>query len=238
MGEGRFEPLTIKEGESDLWIGLPPGSPKSDIGEFSRRTLASLRALIRGRIAAQAEFGTSLEALPPDPCAPPVIRSMLEAAIAAEVGPMASVAGAIADSLGRAVAKEFSLREIAVENGGDIYLALAESISLSIYAGLSSLSNKVGVDIPSGLSPLGVCTSSGTVGPSLSFGKADACLVACRDCALADAYATRFGNMVRSFADIGPTLESAKGSPGLISLVIIRADRVGAVGGLRLRPFA
>jgi ApbE superfamily uncharacterized protein (UPF0280 family) len=144
----------------------------------------------------------------------------------------------VADFLGREVAREFSLREIAVENGGDIFLALAEPISLSIYAGLSSLSNKIGVDIPSGLSPLGVCTSSGTVGPSLSFGKADACLVACRDCALADAYATRFGNMLRSFGDLGPTLEAAKDIPDILSLVIIRADRAGAVGSLRLRRFA
>ena len=108
---------------------------------------------------------------------------------------MASVAGAMAEAF-----QETSLEsstEVIVENGGDIYLATSRERVIGIYAGTSPLSIKLGIAISPEDSPLGICTSSGTVGPSLSFGKADAVCVLSKSAALADAAATAVGNVVR-----------------------------------------
>ena len=105
---------------------------------------------------------------------------MLAASAMAGVGPMAAVAGAVAGSIGADLEAEFGCREIVVENGGDIWLRFEETLEISVFAGSSPLSERVGVSIPPSLSPLGVCTSSGTVGPSLSLGLADAAMVAVR----------------------------------------------------------
>lgn len=236
MGEGRFLPLSVKEGESDLWIGLPPGSDSKRVEEAARSRLGLLRSGIEAYAASHPAFYSSLEPLPEDPTARGALAAMLRASRAAGVGPMAAVAGAVAQELGEYLASEFSLPEIAIENGGDDYLKLAAPILVSIYAGLSSHSNKLGVAVPAELSPLGICTSSATVGPSLSFGNADACLVACADCALADAYATAFGNRARRAADIQGLLEEAASIPAIVSMVIVRGDTAGAVGALELRP--
>ncbi len=85
-----------------------------------------------------------------------------------------------------------------IENGGDIYAVLNDEFVLSVFAGNSPLSERIGLVIPEGKKKWGICTSAGTVGPSLSFGKADAVVVICEDILLADAYATAFGNKVKS----------------------------------------
>ena len=124
--------------------------------------------------------------LPEDPLAPPLLRTMLSAARLAGVGPMASVAGAIAQAVGAALKPHSS--SIIVENGGDCYLDMDEETTVGIYAGpRSPFSGKIGIRLTADVFPLGICTSSGTVGHSLSFGKADAVTVTARDAALADA---------------------------------------------------
>jgi uncharacterized protein len=236
MGSSRFEPVTIKAGESDLWIGIPPGSDSKAIEAAARSRLLGLRAEIAEYASLHPDFYSSLEPLPEDARAVGIAASMLGASRAAGVGPMAAVAGAVAGALGEYLSAEFALPELVIENGGDDYLRIASPITVSIYSGLSGLSGKIGVEVPPELSPLGICTSSARVGPSLSFGNADACLVACADCALADAYATAFGNRVRGTADIEPCLRDALTIPGVLSLVIVRGATCGAIGRLRLGP--
>ncbi|MDP3177289.1 MAG: hypothetical protein Q8M76_05245, partial [Spirochaetaceae bacterium] len=136
-----------------------------------------------------------------------------------------------------AIEAEFGAREIVVENGGDIWLRFEDEISASVFAGESPLSEKVGVAVPPSFSPLGICTSSGTVGPSLSFGKADAAMVACRDAALADAWATALGNMVREPADVEAALARAGAAPGVLGALVVIGDKMGLRGELRLRLF-
>lgn len=234
MGSGRFEPVVVKEGESDLWIGLPPGSDVRAIEASARSRLRGLRAEISSYASLHPDFISSLEPVGEDPLASGVVASMLAASRAAGVGPMAAVAGAVAGAMGEFLCSEFGLPELAIENGGDDYFRIASPLTVSIYSGLSGLSGRIGVEVPPGLSPLGICTSSARVGPSLSFGNADACLVACADCAAADAYATAYGNRVRATADIEPCLEDALGNPDILSLVIVRGATCGAIGRLKL----
>lgn len=238
MGSGRFEPLAVKEGESDLWIGLPAGSGdsvKAKTAEAARALVRSLRADILAYDESRPDFRSSLEPIPYDPAAPAVVRAMLDSSRKAGVGPMASVAGAVAQAAGEALVAEFGFREIAVENGGDDYLRLSSPLLASIYSGLTGFSSHLALVVPPELCPLGICASSAKIGPSLSFGNADACVVTCADCALADAYATAFGNLVKREADIEPCLEKAAKIPEILSLVIIKGGKAGVIGSLKLQ---
>ncbi len=161
---------------------------------------------------------------------------MSAAAQRAGVGPMAAVAGAIAEAVGQALSEKFGCREVVVENGGDIWAQTVSSLTVSVYAGGSPLSGKVGMVVPPDLSPLAICTSSGTVGHSLSFGRADAVMVVCRDAALADAYATAFGNRLTTTADIEPQLDQARTDPAIISALFIIGGTMGICGPCELTP--
>jgi ApbE superfamily uncharacterized protein (UPF0280 family) len=128
--------------------------------------------------------------------APKIIRTMSWASKRANVGPMAAVAGSIAEAIGKGLLKYSS--EVIVENGGDIFVKITKPRRIGIYAGKSPFSEKIAIEISPQDTPLGVCTSAGTVGHSVSFGTADAVVVTARSCALADAAATAIGNVVKS----------------------------------------
>jgi len=157
---------------------------------------------------------------------------MAEATARVSIGPMASVAGAIAEFVGNELLA-FS-PEVIVENGGDIYLKSSEKRIVGIYAGKSSLSGKIGLEINGEDTPLGICTSSGTVGHSLSYGKADAVIVLSKSVALADAAATAIGNLIKQPSDIPNGIEFAKGIEGLRGLLIIKDDDIGLWGEVKI----
>jgi ApbE superfamily uncharacterized protein (UPF0280 family) len=245
--------VEVTVGESDLWIGFDPDAAgrAAEITDAALGVLRTVRAEIEARCGDDPAFLASLEPLPEDPEAPPVVGAMLRAARAAGVGPMAAVAGAVAEAVGRALRARFGLREVVVENGGDLWLAVAEPLTVAVYAGLSSLSGTFGVVVAPELCPCGLATSSGTVGPSLSFGKADAALAIAADAALADAWATALGNLVRSRADAEGAVraalqgrapspagaagtEHAAGRP--LGALVVVADVLAAAGALRLAP--
>ncbi|MBM4348020.1 MAG: UPF0280 family protein [Deltaproteobacteria bacterium] len=157
---------------------------------------------------------------------------MIRTSRLARVGPMAAVAGAMAQSVSEDLLR-FS-DEIIIENGGDIYLATSKERIVGIYAGSSPLSMKVGIVIKPEDSPIGICTSSGTVGPSLSFGKADAVCILSKSAALADAAATAVGNAIREKKDIEQGLERGQMIEGVLGVLIIIGEKMGVWGGIRL----
>jgi hypothetical protein len=160
---------------------------------------------------------------------------MLKAAAAADVGPMAAVAGAIAEFVGRDLLGA-GLEEVMVENGGDIFLKRNRESVAAIFAGQSPLNQKVGLRIPQGLMPIGLCTSSGTVGHSLSLGKADSVTVLAPSALLADAAATRLGNEVTTGdqENINQVLRIARTIPELLGVIIICGKNMGAWGEIDL----
>ena len=123
---------------------------------------------------------------------------------------MSAVAGLFAQTVGEEISKNFSVNEMVIENGGDLYLHVVDEITISVYAGNSPLSQKVGFKLPAKETPIGICTSAGTVGPSLSFGKADAVMVACKNTLVADTFATALGNMVKSEENISTIIKSSR----------------------------
>jgi ApbE superfamily uncharacterized protein (UPF0280 family) len=145
---------------------------------------------------------------------------------------MAAVAGAVAEFVSKGLL-ELS-EEVIVENGGDIYMATCRTRTIGIYAGDSPLSLKVGILVQAEDSPLGICTSSGTVGPSLSFGTADAICILSKSAALADAAATAVGNKVKTKRNIEAGLETGKNIEGVLGALIIIGDRMGVWGNIQL----
>ncbi|MFZ5760684.1 MAG: UPF0280 family protein [Thermodesulfobacteriota bacterium] len=224
-------PCRVTVCETDLLI-----LADHDVREEATRLVLHYRSQLEGYISRFPDFLSSLVPLPEDTLACPIARAMLWAGRIAGVGPMAAVAGAIAEYVGTDLIHSGITGEILVENGGDIFLSRQRSCSVAIYAGASPLSNRIGIRISTALMPLGVCTSSGTIGHSLSFGQADSVTVLARSTPLADAAATRIGNEMKARTDIDHALAVARALPGLIGVVIVHRDQLGIWGGIELVP--
>ena len=167
-----------------------------------------------------------------DEFAPEIVREMMKASAKAGVGPMAAVAGAVAEHVGRDLL--LHTRNVIIENGGDIYLKSLDDVYVGLFAGRSPLRDRVSIKVRKEEMPLGVCTSSGTVGHSLSFGCADACCVKSGSVALADAAATAIGNLVKSKKDLQNALKTGMEIEGVLGIVIIIGDQLGVVGDIEL----
>ncbi len=213
----------VKEKESDLLIQAPI--------LLQREALLSLRyyrTILEDYIRQNPQFKTTLTPYPPDDSAHPMLKEMIAASAKCQVGPMASVAGCIAQYVAQSLLA--CTDEVIIENGGDLYLKSPASRKVIIYAGSSPLSNKLYLKIDSYKTGMGVCTSSGTVGPSFSMGRADAVTVLSHSATLADAAATAIGNIIQTSADIKKGLNMAQTIDGIIGVVIIKDDRVGLWG--------
>ncbi len=220
-------PFTVTVKETDLYIHA-----SSNLQRKAYKFVLKYREQLEKYMAKNPAFLTSLEPLPVPADAPQIAKQMSEAAQAAKVGPMAAVAGAIAEFVGKELLA-FS-PEIIVENGGDIYLKSLQKKVIGIFAGKSLFTGKIGLEIEPHETPLGICTSSGTVGHSLSFGKADAVVVLAQSAILADAAATAIGNLIKQPEDINKGIELAKGIPGLQGVVIIKDDNIGIWGKVNI----
>ena len=190
------------------------------------------RGYIEQYIRRFPEFATTLTPWQQDGPAPEIVRTMIAAGRRTGVGPMAAVAGAIAEAVGRALLQHS--REVVVENGGDIFMALAGEVTTGLYAGQSPLSMRIGLQVVPGRKPLAVCTSSGTVGHSLSSGKADAVCIVSRQCALADAAATAVANRVTSPDAISEAIRFAQSIEGVKGVAAICGEQMGLWGDLRV----
>ncbi len=207
-----------------------------DVTVDGKNLVLQYRLQIENYIAAHPEFSLALMPLARDPLAPKIVRDMLGAAQLAEVGPMASVAGAIAEYVGRALLAD-GCEEVIVENGGDLFINRAVGSKIAIFAGDSPLSLKLGLALKKEMMPIAVCTSSGSVGHSLSFGSADSVTVVASSASLADAAATRLGNEVgdcNGAAGFKKALGVSRKIEGILGVVVIRGDKIGAVGDVEL----
>jgi len=236
--------FTLIEGESDIEVMIEvPQYPEyqdtnftdmSNAKESLHKYLLELRQQLICHIQDVPEFLTSLV---PVECSVPCetwIRGMYHAGDIAGVGPMASVAGAIAQELGRYIQATWGDVDFFIENGGDLYIHTKKERHIQVFAGDSVLSNKLTILLSPHQSPLGVCTSAGTVGPSLSFGKADAVVVLAKDASIADSFATRIGNEVVSKESIQQALSIGKESEVIEGILIIIGDHLGVWGNITL----
>jgi len=163
--------------------------------EAAKAGMISARQVLEGYIARDPFFATTFSPYEPD-TDEPLIRHMAAAAAEAGVGPMATVAGAIA-AAGIDAMIGADARFGVIDNGGDIALVSDRDIRVGVHAGTAPVSDKIAFVVPPQTEPFGICTSSATVGPSISFGVADAVTIFASDPLLADAWATAICNQIR-----------------------------------------
>jgi len=219
--------FSVQVAETDLLI-----STDTDLTEDARRAVYRYRRHVEQYIEFHPSFLKSLIPLGKDDLAPPIVRDMLEASERAGVGPMASVAGAIAERVGSSLLN--SSVNVIIENGGDIFLKVDREVRVGLFAGQSKLSGRISLRIQPDKTPLGICTSSGTVGHSLSLGRADAVTVISKSTALADAAATSIGNLVKAPSSIENGLKRAREIRGVLGVIVVIDDRMGAWGDLEI----
>lgn len=231
----RFHSFVVNYKDTDLWIGIDHASFKKEMQEAAFSKVKELRHILEHYLLSDPVFGKTFEPHQPQPNAPEIVTCMAAAATVAGVGPMASVAGAFSELVGRYLIEKYGIRELVAENGGDLFLKVEKPILLSVYAGNSVLSEKIAIEVPATETPLGVCTSSGTVGPSISFGKADAVVMICRNTALADAFATAFANRVKTKENVLQVINLVEQFPQILSAVIICDDKIGIRGMFEMK---
>jgi ApbE superfamily uncharacterized protein (UPF0280 family) len=215
--------------ETDLHI-----SADKNLKKEAQEAVQRHRRDIEDFISSHPIFGTTFTPYKVPDSVPPIVKSMAEAAEIAGVGPMAAVAGAIAEYVGRDLLN-YS-KEIVVENGGDIFIRTAEPRKIGIFAGKSPLSEKIALTVYPEQTPLGICTSSGTVGPSVSFGKADAVVILSPNTSQADAAATVVGNIIQTEKDIQKGIARAREISGIVGAIIIKGEKIGLWGDLEVVP--
>jgi hypothetical protein len=224
---GNLVTREIVVGETDIFI-----SALKDVSAAAEELVRKYRGQISGYIKKHPDFQNSLEPLTIDSRAGDIIKDMILASILAGVGPMASVAGAIAEFVGKGLLEH--TEEVIIENGGDIFMKSDIKRKVVVYAGESPLSNKLFLEIKAEDTPLGICASSGTVGHSLSFGKADACVIISSSASLADAVATSTCNRVKKPEDIKTALEFALSVKDIKGALIICGKELGVLGDIVL----
>jgi uncharacterized protein len=225
-----LEFFNVRVNETDLMIGT-----RLLLHAQALECVKKYRMQIENYIKNHELFLKSLSPIEAETDAPEIIKRMSLAGQKAGVGPMASVAGAISEMTGMELLNYSD--EVIVENGGDIFIKTSIPRKVGIFAGDSILNEKIALKILPEDTPSGICTSSGKVGHSLSFGKSDATVVISRDCFLADAVATAAGNMVKSKIDMENAVDFAKNIKGVDGLVIIVEDKMNIWGDVNITSF-
>jgi hypothetical protein len=233
---GDLHYFNIRFKQSDLAIGVDQASYSDSLLLLCQDALLRLWRQLEDYIRLQPEFLSALVPIKLLPEAPESARKMAAAAFKAEVGPMAAVAGTFAQAMGEILSSR--CREYVIENGGDIYMHTLRPRNVAVFAGPSPFSCKIGLKIYPQEGPLSICTSSGTVGPSLSFGQADAVVIKAGDAALADAVATGAANRVQNENDLLKAIDYVKNISGVAGILAVKNDKMAAWGAIELGPLS
>ena len=189
------------------------------------------REILEDYIARHGEFQTSLMPIDLRPDAPESAKRMAVASRLVGTGPMAAVAGAMAQLAAEAAIKK-QCTEVIVENGGDIYLQTSEPVIIGLYPGEFEAGGGLAFSLQGEDTPVSICSSSGKMGHSMSLGMCDLATVVAKDAALADAAATLAANLVKTVDDVEPTLNQIAAIEGVEGVVIIKDGQVGLAGKL------
>jgi len=220
--------VTVKE--TDLYVHTTLTGLKA----LTKESILKHRGYLEKYIATHPGFASTLEPIQIKVPAPAIVLEMAEAGRKAGVGPMAAVAGAVAQNVGRDLLAHSDT--VIIENGGDIFFKTEDPVTVAIFAGHSPLNLRIGLQVDPGDGLFSICTSSGTVGESLSFGQADAVCVLSNSCPLADAAATAICNRIQSKKDINAGIDFGKSIAGIRGIVVIVADKIGMWGEIVLVP--
>ncbi len=195
------------------------------------RTVVAERKLLERYIGRHPEFQTALVPVILLEDAPEVALRMAAAADLTGLGPMASVAGTLAQ-MGVEAAMAAGCREAIVENGGDIFIHSDTNVTIGIYAGNNAIGNRLAFRIAPADLPLSLCSSSSKMGHSLSFGQCDLATVVAKDGALADSAVTLVCNLITTEHDLTPVLNDVGAIPGIDGIFAVKNGKIGMWGHL------
>ena len=213
--------------ETDLWV-----SAERELKREARDLIIRYRQQLEGYIESHPLFLTALQPMPEDPYAPPMVAEMIGMTKRIGVGPMAAVAGALAQFVGQGLLP--LSEQVIVENGGDIFLQTKGAATISVFAGDSPLSERIGLKIPVRQMPLGVCSSSGKIGHSLSKGVADVVCILSSSALLADGAATYLGNRIKGASDLRAFGDWVQEIDGLLGGMAVVGDKMAVWGDIEL----
>lgn len=201
--------------------------------KIAKETLLRERLIIEETIRKYPEFQKSFDPyFTKDP--PEVIKRMEDAAEICDVGPMAAVAGVLADLMSENMKKN-AAKIAVVENGGEIMVNSLEDINIALYSMTTALKAQIGFVFKGEDEKIGIGTSSGTFGHGISLGKADTVTVFAIDAGIGDAAATRVANEVNGEdieKSIGKALEVADSLEYVTGTFITRGNLVGKSGNI------
>ena len=227
ISETSLKSFQVQVAETDLCIYA-----NQDLSTEAYERVINCRDHLEAFIRQHPSFATTLTPWTDIQPAPEIVRQMIHASQCAGIGPMASVAGVIAEMVGTDLLQYSN--EIIVENGGDLFIHKKQPFNVGIYAGNSPFSNRIGIHVDSVGESLSICTSSAVIGHSLSFGQADAVTIRARSAALADAVATATANRVKSRDDISNAIDFAKNIAGVDGVLVLIGEAMGAWGNLEI----
>jgi uncharacterized protein len=214
----------IRNKQTDLWI-----LTRKDYSQEIKKNLDFYRRELEKFIFDYPWFEKSFNPVEVKQDAHPLIKLMSECSFIANVGPMASVAGAIAEFIGLDFIKKYN-EDIIIENGGDIFLYTTKERKIQIYTKNKFFKDKLNIKITELNTPIGICTSSGKFGHSISLGSSDTVTILSKSATLSDALATAVGNIVQTPNDINKALDYAKSINGVDGAIIICDDKIGIIG--------
>jgi len=224
--------FTVTVKETNLFI-----QAEEDLTRQATDAVLSIRGNIESYIESRPEFAASLNPIGADPYAPAVVKEMIEDSRRAGTGPMAAVAGSIAEFVARTLSDRGDGKrgEVIVENGGDVFMVTGGERVVGLYG--SDILLGLGIKIPaadSGRAGVGISSSSALLGESLSLGRCELATVVAKRGALSDATATALGNMVKSERDIERSLEEILYIPDVVGGVVVIDGRMGIKGDIEL----
>lgn len=219
--------------ESDLWISCRKDyyDTVDDLPGRITQKLREARAAIKAWMRVQPEFGPSLVPVKVSANAPQIVQNMARGAERWNVGPMAAVAGAVAEEITRAFMDESP--DFLVENGGDIFMASTKERTIALLPDPENGAS-IGIKLAAGLFPMSICSSSSTIGHSLSFGQGELVTVLARDASMADAAATHLCNNLKSPKDLEHIIKEAEEDPDIIGLFAQCGSQLGLWGDIEL----
>ena len=209
--------LEVSCRESDLLIS----TDKEVSYEIAHEILSGYYSQIEEYIKKNPGFKNSLSPIAFDDSAPLIVKRMIESSQITKIGPFASVAGAIASCVGKALL-DFC-EEVVVENGGDIFLKINTPKLLGVYLGEEFRPKHLTLKLKEKDYAFGVASSSSVIGQSLNFGKANLLTVVCQDAILADGFATALSNRIKSSQDAEVLIQEVK-ELNLVEGMLIAVD--------------
>lgn len=208
---------------------------RPELIEAARSSLLTHRLLLDSYVELRPDFKLSLSPVRVEDWAPLVARLAAEAAGVAGVGPMAAIAGAIAQAVMFDLVQRGALLAV-VEDGGEIAAFSDGKLTVAVYAGRSPLSMRVGFELDIGDYPVGIAASSATVSKSINFGQADAAVAVADEASMADAAAKAICNAAVGSDDEAAVYRALEAAdelrPYIRGALVIKGGRVGLAGRL------